>query len=125
MCSIPLFNQLHISEPSGCNTVSSLQTSNHLFHHSSWHEPDKRATEKQPFTVILHDVPSRELRFFCSDCNSPVPDRVPVRAHATDGLILLPIAELPEDTGDETEPVVLYGFHGHEPLPHKVLKVRI
>ncbi|CAD6249161.1 unnamed protein product [Miscanthus lutarioriparius] len=106
-----------------CST-SYTSTSNHLFHQSSWDEPDKRATEKQPFTVILHDVPSRELRFFCPDRRPPVPDRIPVRAHATDGLILLPIAELPEDTGDETEPA-LYGFHGHEPLPHKVLKVRI
>jgi len=105
--------------------MSSLQASNRLFHRSSWHEPDKRATEKQPFTVILHDVPSRELRFFYPDCRPSVPDGIPVRAHATDGLILLPLAELPEDTGDETEPVVLYRFHGHEPLPHKVLKVRI
>jgi hypothetical protein len=52
---------------------------------SSWDEPDKGATEKQPFAVVLHDVPSCELRFFCSGRRPPLPDGVPVRAHATDG----------------------------------------
>jgi hypothetical protein len=105
--------------------MPSLQTSDHLVQHPPRHEPDKRVAEEQPLAVVLHGVPSRELRLFRPGRRPSVPLRVPVRPPAADGLVLLPLAELPEDTSDEAAPIVLHGFHGHEPLPHKVLEVRV
>jgi hypothetical protein len=124
MRALPLLNQLHVSEPRRCHTMPSLPAPDHLLCRAPWHEPNKRAPKEQPVAVVLHDLPSSELRL-CRILGGqpPVPGRASLwRTHATDGLILLPLPELP---GNEAQSIVLHGCHGHESVPDKMLQVRV
>lgn len=80
----------------------------------------KRELPRNSLSLVLRDVPGGELRL-----GRPGGHRVPLRqwrAHAADGVVVVPVPELP---GDEAEPVVLHGRHGHQPVPDPVLAVRV
>lgn len=120
MRPIPMLDQLHVGEPRGRNTVPALPAPDHLLRGAPWHKPEEGAASEQPLAVVLRDVPGGELRL-----GRPGGHRVPLRqwrAHAADGVVVVPVPELP---GDEAEPVVLHGRHGHQPVPDPVLAVRV